>query len=175
MTSRVLRWALMLASAGLVAATAVLALTNAERPSKGATIVSALAALSFPVVGFLIARSQPKNPIGWLFLVSGLAVAWGGFMEEVVRSAAKDGNAVGSGVLTVFALASGWWAVGLGCLLVLSVLLFPDGHLLSPKWQIAVWLEVIAIGLIVVAGPLSTDATEPHPNPLLVSSGIVSA
>ena len=170
MTARVLRWALMLASAGLVAATAVLVLTNAERTSPGATIVSALASLAFPIVGLLIARSQPSNSIGWLFLGTGLAFAWGALVEEVVQKAAAAGE-VSHLVLSTYAIGSGWWAVAVGFVLVLPLLLFPDGHPLDRRWQIAVWVECIAIGTVTLGSPFSASTTQPFgANPLASSS-----
>src|SRR5215468_4038509 len=40
---------------------------------------------SFPTIGALIAVRHPRNPIGWLFLVSGLVNALGLFAEGYWR------------------------------------------------------------------------------------------
>lgn len=164
---RALAWILLVASLALSLSAVALVLANAARPSRWATILSAVTGLAFPVVGLLIARRQPANPIGWLFLTAGVALASGAAMEEVIRYRASTGGSVGQTFLSFYALGGGWWALGIGSVLVLPLLLFPDGHPLSRRWRIAVWIEGIAIAALTLSLPFSQDATEPFgTNPL---------
>jgi signal transduction histidine kinase len=90
---------------------------------------------AFPIVGALIARRQPHNAIGWLFLVIGL-IAGVGFAADVWFHSDLPGSA---------------WAATLGELptsvliaLPFVLLLFPSGTLLSPRWRWAFWVAVAA-------------------------------
>ena len=110
--------------------------------------------LAFSTVGALVAWKRPGNPIGWLLLGSVLCYAVGG-----------AGVTVGAPAL--IAWAGAWaWGVGVG-LAVVTLLLFPDGHLPSRRWRPALWLAVIGIiGFIVGAGfgaPTIGDSTVPNP------------
>ncbi len=60
------------------------------------------------------------------------------------------------------------WAPGLGLILVLLPLLFPDGHLLSRRWRPVGWLGGLSIGLICV---LTSIVLWPERGPALVRPG----
>jgi hypothetical protein len=98
----------------------------------------------FATVGAVVASRRPRNPIGWLFLIAplltGTANAAIGYVELAVARDLAGAVAV--------ELAFGWtWLVALG-LIVIIVLLFPDGRipfrrarplrLLAPAWLIGV-------------------------------------
>jgi hypothetical protein len=111
----------------------------------------ALWAMSFPLVGAVIATHRPRNPLGWMFLVIGLCqglVVFGyEYASYVFRTA--PGAAPG-GELAIW--ASQWaWAPGLGLLLTYVPLLFPDGRLPSPRWRPVAWLAAIPIVVIPVS------------------------
>jgi hypothetical protein len=114
--------------------------------------LQAVWAMSFPLVGAVIATHRPHNPLGWIFLVVGLSTGLVVFGYEyasyVFRTAA--GTAPGGG-LAVW--VSQWaWAPGLGLLLTFVPLLFPDGRLPSRRWRPVAWLSAVPIVVI----PLST-------------------
>jgi hypothetical protein len=113
--------------------------------------LQALWAMSFPLVGAVIASHRPRNPLGWIFLVigvsTGLVVFGYEYASYVFRTA--PGTAPGGG-LAVW--ASQWaWAPGLGLLLTFVPLLFPDGRLPSRRWRPVAWLSVIPIVVIPVS------------------------
>jgi hypothetical protein len=113
--------------------------------------LQAVWAMSFPVVGAVIATHRPGNPLGWIFLVigvsTGLVVFGYEYASYVFRTA--PGTAPGGG-LAVW--VSQWaWAPGLGLLLTFVPLLFPDGRLPSRRWRPVAWLSAIPIVVIPVS------------------------
>jgi hypothetical protein len=110
----------------------------------------------FAAVGFLVARRQPRNPIGWLLLIGcGAAVlsSDAGYYAWAVYSLGHGG------------LPLGWLAVLLGqtgqvavAALPLVILLFPDGRLPSPRWKWAV-VAYLGLGAIALAGGLALAAS----------------
>ena len=115
--------------------------------------LQALWAISFPLVGAVVATHRPRNPLGWIFLVIGVStglVVFGYEYASYVFRTAPPGTAPG-GELAVW-VAQWAWAPGLGLLLTFVPLLFPDGRLPSRRWRPVAWLSAIPIVLI----PLST-------------------
>jgi signal transduction histidine kinase len=107
----------------------------------GVTIGDIVLATVWPVVGVLIVRAQPRNPVGWLMLVPALI----GPYQLAGAYAAVSG---GEGPLGVLAA---WYAVwGFApYFFTLPVLphVFPDGRPLSPRWGRVV---AVTVGVAVV-------------------------
>ncbi len=115
----------------------------------------------FGVVGFVVAWRKPRNPLGWCLL--GLVVA--GALSDDGSLYAIAGYRVRHGTLPlgwVAMLAQPSWAV-LVVLIGLSVLIFPDGTLPSPRLRWVLWLY-LAIGLawMTSAYVLTVDAILRH-------------
>jgi hypothetical protein len=113
--------------------------------------LQAVWAMSFPLVGAVIATHRPRNPLGWIFLVIGLSeglVVFGyEYASYVFRSAPS--TAPGGGLAVWI---SQWaWAPALGLLLTYVPLLFPDGRLPSARWRPVAWLSAIPIVVIPVS------------------------
>src|SRR5918997_855768 len=156
-TAAWLAWSLCLMSVALAVASLFLALLNGRTLAeiflaRGGPPIAHLAiiAVSFSVVGALIASQRPENPIGWIFLADG-------FIYGLVSAA--DEYAIYALLTNPGALPLGgeaswlgqWvWAPGLGLILVFLPLLFPDGHLPSHRWRWVAWLGGLSIGLICV-------------------------
>jgi hypothetical protein len=134
-----------------------------------ARFIFALIIGSLGIVGALVATRQPRNAIGWILWASAisLAVAVAGDDYATYSVAFVDGDLP----------ATIWvaWLSGLAALpafiaaLIFVPLLFPDGHLLSPRWRWVVLLAVTALIVQVVPaafvpGPL--DAVETLTNPV---------
>jgi hypothetical protein len=112
--------------------------------------LQAVWAMSFPLVGAVIATHRPRNPLGWMFLIIGLSeglISFGyQYATYVFRTAA--GTAPG-GELAAWVSQSAW-APALGLTLCYVPLLFPDGRLPSPRWRPVAWLSAIPIIVITV-------------------------
>jgi hypothetical protein len=133
----------------LIAADVPLArLAHQSMDSSGGSIpVWFLAA--FGVVGFVVAWRKPGNPLGWIFL-GGAAF---GVISEDASFYTVAGYRLGHGGLPlgwVALLAQPGWAPAI-MLFGLSVLLFPDGRLRSPRWRWVLWVY-LAAGLLWIAG-----------------------
>ncbi|MGH2629643.1 MAG: histidine kinase [Actinomycetota bacterium] len=121
---------------------------------------------TFPVMGVLIATRQPENRIGWLFCAIGLATGL-----ATLGGTYGDANPPLPGREWATLTAS-FGLVGLA-LQTLVMLLFPDGRLLSPRWRIAVWIDVVAAvtlvaGFTLTPGPI--PGQEDVVNPLGVDA-----
>jgi hypothetical protein len=108
---------------------------------------NAIWAVSFPVVGALIATHRPRNPIGWLFcavgVFQGLLIATEAYSDYALRIAP---GTVPGGPLAHW-IAQWVWAPSVGLLVTFVPLLFPDGRLPSPRWRPVAWLSALSIVL----------------------------
>jgi hypothetical protein len=98
-------------------------------------------------VGFIVARRQPGNPIGWLLLVIPIGVLLSVDAGPYVWMVYRLGYRLPFGPVAVV-LESAYFAV-LFVALPPVFLLFPDGILPSPRWR---WVLraylVVAVGLV---------------------------
>lgn len=92
-----------------------------------------LIVIPFAVVGVVVARRQPRNPIGWILLAIVLALLGSGDAGLYAVLHYRLGHpGLPLAPLAAF-LAAGWiWLV---ILLPLAIALFPDGRLPSPSWR----------------------------------------
>lgn len=134
-------WVLYLTIAGIT-----LLLQIKDDPSTWlGDLFDAVILLTFATVGALIASRRPQNPIGWLFCISTLLWSLGNVLQEytiyalLIRPGSLPAGAL-TGVL-------GHWITSIGFFLMLTfaLLLFPDGHLPSPRWRFLAWLIVILL------------------------------
>jgi len=133
---------------------AALVIAIATSPSDAISIgLLGLPMATYASVGVLVARSSPRNPIGWLFMCVGLALAlwmFGGAYAQIGLEGASDfGNLPGAGAAAwIGALALiGVLPVGLPVFL----LIFPDGHLRSRRWRPVAWATALG-GVLLVVG-----------------------
>jgi hypothetical protein len=113
-------------------------------PTNGNVVVPLLI-IAFFGVGLLVAYLRPRHRMGWLllgvawfFLLSGLGGIYSLLDYRVHRGSLPLGP--------VAVLIDPSWAPAI-VLLVLSVLLYPDGHLPSRRWR---WPVVTLLGLAIV-------------------------
>jgi signal transduction histidine kinase len=168
------RTAWWLFAVGLVALVGsfVLQVVNG-RPVGASDITQPLGFLAIGVAGLAIARRKPENAVGWLYLAVwvgvGLVFALGseyGYWATIVHPGASGGT---------FAVWLGNWAwvPVFGMLLTWPFLLFPDGHLPSPRWRPVAWASGLVLILWSVAFALENEdytdaANRSVPNPYAI-------
>jgi hypothetical protein len=121
-------------------------------------------------VGILVARRQPRNPIGWLFLVIAACL----FLSTDGSDYAFLGYRLGHHLpLGPAGLALGQlWGPSL-LLLFVVILLFPDGRLPSAFWRRALWVYCALYAVLLVATAVATaGALAAHPIRVDASGGL---
>ena len=112
------------------------------------TLVAAAIGVPCAAVGWLVTRRQPGNPIGWLFLVTGvfifLSTAGGDYGYYVYRLGHHLPLGAAGSALAQF------WGPSLA-LLGADILLFPDGRLPSRWWRSALRIYGAAFALLLLA------------------------
>jgi hypothetical protein len=150
-TSRLRSWAaLALGVLVLLLAVAVVPLSLWARQDLVGNTGELSIGVPMCAVGFLVARRQPRNPIGWLLLVvpAGVlaSIDAGPYSVLVYR----DGHHLPFGPVALL-LQSAYFFV-LFVALPVVLLLFPDGNLPSPRWRWVLWCYLtLSIGLVAAA------------------------
>jgi len=144
------KWWLAICTAGLFASiVAMLPLTVLSGLQFDA-VVALVIGLPCGVVGLLVARRQPGNPLGWLLIGIALCLilATDGSAYALLRYRLGYHLPLGVAALAVNQL----WGLGLE-LFGLVVLLFPDGQLGSRWWRGALWayLGLFALSVLTLA------------------------
>jgi signal transduction histidine kinase len=173
------------ATATLAAAHGVLVLSG----SGG--LVDAKAGLSsFPVittgsvlgalVGAMVAARQPRNPIGWLFLVgqlgTGVGLVCAAYGFRVLQDGELGPRPAGQLAIVVASALGASWAL---TVLAAAFLLFPDGSLPSHRWRAVLWAlpvpQVAVVLTTVLFVPVDTitvsGASSEELNPIVATVG----
>ena len=174
MRSRVatrLAWSLCALSLVLTAMSVLLLALNYSHPRTpvyGFWPENTVIPISFSIIGAIIASRLPANPLGWLLCAAASVSAVAHFSGEYAiyaLLAQPDTLPAGEGLAW---LTSWVWIPFIG-FLVISFLLFPDGHLPGRRWEWLVWLTVLltSVGSVWQAfSPGAIDSLGPIRNPL---------
>ena len=103
-------------------------------------------------VGAIIASRRPENPIGWLLLLSGLAVSLNHFSSQyAIYALLAQPNTLPAGEAVAWVVS--WLLPVSAGLQVFYLLLFPTGRLPSRRWRWLAWLTVafVVVGVILSA------------------------
>ena len=163
------RWLAVCAAVLLAATVALLPLTILSHLQFDA-VVALVVGVPSGVVGLLVARRQPGNPLGWLLLGIALCLilSTDSSAYDVLRYRLGYHLPLGVVALAVNPL----WGLGLE-LFGLVVLLFPDGKLGSVWWRAALraYLGLYAISVLSVA-VATGQAVSVHPVQVDANGGL---
>ena len=152
-----LTWAVpvMAVLAILASLNATLEFTGAGQTASTAGVaLVGLCASACALIGGLICARTPNMRIGALLLalgwVVGLTLAW--MAQDALD---LPGSAWVPSLLNVV-------TIQVFPLMAMLLLLFPDGHLLSPRWKPAVWLTVTIVVLSVLLSAFESQFSDPN-------------
>ena len=155
-------WGLCLLAAALeIVAFLLFTLPNQALPAaeKAASVVETIPFLVFATVGAVIVSRRPGNVIGWLCCAIGLCLSLSVFgSNDAQMTLAADPDRVPAGLLLMI-LGELGFALSLGLLFTIVLLLFPTGRLLSRRWRPVAWttgaaLAALATGTVFQPGPM---------------------
>jgi len=163
-TARRLAWSVGIVSIALMIA--ALALMFIDRGSdlpdnvgiwSAADVVDVLVNIGVPILGIVIVNKRPRNRIGWLFIGAGAALALAGFGQAyALHALVADPGSLPAGRVLAW-LSNVVWPIPIVAL-VLLFLLFPTGHLPSPRWRPVVWLVIVIFVLLTSASLILATA-----------------
>ena len=149
-----------LAGGAMLVLTAALVALSFLARQPGYPLQPIMIAIPTAAVGVLVARRQPRNPNGWLLLgiAAALLLSTGaGAYSLVVYRLGRD-LPLGPIGLVLYQL----WSPAVA-LFLLVILLFPDGHLPSPRWRWAVRAYcLLCAGYLVLLIAVAVDAISGH-------------
>jgi signal transduction histidine kinase len=174
-------WGVTLGVLGAIAGDLVLLAINLTSPRAGLSglqgdvrIVLPLHAATFIVLGALVASRLPKNPVGWILWAGGLGTTVQLLMTEYAWTALRTGPLPGAAA--VGSLANGLGPAGFFIILTFLVMLFPNGHLPSPRWRPAAVISglilALCLTLSIVASLSWGDFRKPPPISIAIAIGI---
>ena len=172
MLPRVVAWGVVAVSFAMVAVTAAFSGVSDIQP--GEFIFWGAGYVVFPVVGALIVARQPRNLVGWLLVLIGVAVG-------ITSAAGSYGDTDRPGAVWGTWLSAWSWLLGIGPLLLL-LLVFPTGRVPSRRWRpvlvaLVAVCTLMAMSLAFTPGPLAEGEDVMNPLPVgifaveLISSG----
>jgi hypothetical protein len=164
-----LAWLLCGASLTLGLLGLVLESLNGQPITDSLVVVIALLAITFPLVGAVVAARRPRNPLGWIFCVIGLSYGLTVTGEAYAVYAVRTAPDALPGVGLMSWLGNWAWALGLGLLMTFALLLFPDGRLPSRNWRPVAWLSTVSI---ILSGGLGAAWTWPQRSLALLESEV---
>jgi hypothetical protein len=102
-----------------------------------------------------------------------LLAAVGGFSQQYANQAFADDGSLPGGMVAVW-LAQWTWYPAVGSIGIV-LLLFPDGHVVGPRWRYVLWAVLATIGALTVSywfepGPVDSEVPYLPDNPLGISA-----
>jgi hypothetical protein len=149
-----------LAGGAVVAVAAVVIALSVLARQPGYAVQPIVIAVPTAAVGVLVARHQPRNPIGWLLLGIATAVllSTGAGAYSLVVYHIGRALPLGPVYLVLYQL----WSPALA-LYFLIILLFPDGGVPSPRWRWAVRAySLLCAGYLALLIAVAVDAFYGH-------------
>jgi hypothetical protein len=108
-------------------------------------------------VGAIVASRRPENPVGWLLLLSGVAVSTSSFTSQyAIYALLAQPDSLPAGEALAW-IASWLLPIMIG-LQVIYFLLFPAGRLPSRRWRSLAWLTAAFVLVGVILSAFSSGA-----------------
>jgi hypothetical protein len=169
-------WATLVTYWGLAGASFVLRVMNDPTADVANEVLARVAWGAYPTVGAVIVARQPRNRVGWLCCAVGLLLGPAFFGQDYAWYALVHEPGSLPGGPAMLWLGQWPWQVVLG-LISFLLLLFPSGHLVSPRWRPVAWIagaataclwlwaafeprELEGVGLEGLANPLAIHGAE---------------
>ena len=136
----------------------------------GYGVVAVVIGIPCAVVGLVVARRQPGNPLGWLFLMTGILLLISNDAGDYAYYVYRLGHRLpfGPAALVIDQL----WTAGL-VLFVVIILLFPDGRLPSAFWRWALRVFcALYLGLLAAVATAAAGALAAHPVRIDAAGGL---
>jgi hypothetical protein len=113
-----------------------------------------LAFTTFMVVGAVVVAQRPGNRVGWVFSAIGLLAATGVLAWQYAEYAYTTRGGSLPGAILCAWYTAWWWYPVISLASVFTLLLFPSGRLLSPRWRPVTLLAAAAILVFTVMSAL---------------------
>ena len=164
-TARRLSWSIAVTSVAIVAVGLGISIhalsANGQHATFSHQFFTPVLTLAYCVVGALIASRHPRNPIGWMFCVTGLLSALNMLTAAYTL---HDQLVPVIGGLPGVAIAQ-WldlwlWLPNTLLPVTFLLLLFPSGRLLSTRWHLVAWAAGLGIAAITFAVAFSPEPSE---------------
>jgi hypothetical protein len=138
-----------------------------ETLAQGAVVILTLQ-LGLATVGLLLALRRPGNPIGRLYLATGLVWSLWAPSAPWLDHLIAGHHPLPLAARLAAASAQFYWAPAIALGVTLPALLLPDGQLRSPRWRIVMAASVTGAAAALVGGSLTPGRLDQLPigNPL---------
>ena len=117
----------------------------------------------FPVVGYFMATRRPDNALSWIMVGLGVAIGVGAVLSSYAGYALNGG--IGGRQLGLIAEAfdNPMWIPVVVPPVTFMLLLFPDGHLPSPRWKwfariLGVSMAIVYLTILLAPGKFGDEA-----------------
>ncbi len=123
-------------------------------------VTNGLMGIAFATCGALIATQRPRNALGWLLVADGIGHATAALAIPLAMWQHETGVSMTAQQLTA-TVANYSWPFSIALFLPLSLLLFPDGRAVSPRWRWLTWVVVATAPMFVLEMGAGAAPLEP--------------
>jgi hypothetical protein len=112
----------------------------------------------FALVGAIVVSRRPGNLMGWLLVAIAVPLAVFAASHNAAAYLVLERGHEPTLLVSLMAWPNNWyWYTTLALVFVYVPLLFPTGHLLSPRWRPVAWLAALGVGGMCVLGAVAGD------------------
>jgi hypothetical protein len=154
------RWLIRIVALASIAVSIAVSVVDAARgfPSEGFYLLYGAVAIVFVAVGWLIAERAPSNNVGALLVAFGSLFAWYLPIDLYLH---LPGDLPGGDVAALYVSVLD---APMFILIAMTLILFPDGRLPSPRWRWAISAGILGIGCAVIGYVLDASPFPLYPD-----------